>query len=1170
RAERIFRAVRADARTVPGFELRPRAVIANFAFQKLAMVEDLERWRDHMPGHDMVAAIAGDPGARSELSREREELDPRQLDLRAPDQEFLVMDADSSQLHAITATVRGQSGVIIGPPGTGKSQTIANLVAELVAAGQRVLFVAEKRAALDVVKHRLEQRGLGGLVLDIHGALSRKEIMRQFAAALEDVSEAVAPNVEDLHRAFTAQRDRLNQYEERLHRPRQPSGWPARRLLGSLLAQREAGGAGEVRWRGAELAPLSPEALAKAEDVLNRAAAEPALFLRTSGSPWTNAALPDAAAVLEATALVDDLHHSLWPELLAKTDRCTGSLRLRRPATLDGHGQLLGALDEANRLSGLYSGELFGLDLQTLSTDLQPARSVVRRAWASLSSARFRDAVRRLRAIRRGRASAARLLAEVEAASRLAATWASLSEGVGTPAAYPEAGELRAAWSAVTEAVERLGRYVGLPPASAPAAELVDLLAWLATDRETPARIPSLRAYELELSEAGMSAFLQEMRTTGAPAERWVPNLRFAWTASCVDHLLLEEPELAVFNGREHDRAVQAFRRLDRELLDVAVGRVRRAHGERAIETANRYREQWLLLRHQAGLRSRHLPFRELMRRAPDAVTAVKPCWMASPLAVSQILGDTGQHFDVVVFDEGSQVLPEDAISAILRGRSLVVAGDPHQLPPTQFFAADREEDREGEEAQETGGFESILDVMATFLPRWQLDWHYRSRDERLIAFSNRHVYGDRLVTFPASSSEAPVVSLEQVDQAAFGGTDEASSSMEVRRVVELLREHARERPEASLGVITMGIKHADRIEAELARALREDPLLEDFLQAHPDEGFFVKNLERVQGDERDEIILSIGYGKDAGGRLPYRFGPLLVEGGHRRLNVAVTRARVRITVVSSFSHLDMDPERSSKRGVQLLRSYLEYAAAGGGSLAGGAAPVAPRAELEAQMRQALSRAGLDVIAGFGASRYRIDLVVRHPLDPDRYLLALESDGAGYHSAPTARDRDRLRQEHLERRGWRFLRIWALDWFRRGDDEVARVVDAYRRALAGEDPAGQAGRAVEASTGEAAFSRAAPAATTAAAASAAHRRPPPAIPRGLPIDEYDDRSLERLLRWVKSDGRLRTHDDLLEAMMDELGLERHGRRIDARLREVIEREAPHLPPPPERGEDLSI
>src|SRR5205823_4367682 len=220
------------------------------------------------------------------------------------------------------------------------------------------------------------------------------------------------------------------------------------------------------------------------------------------------------------------------------------------------------------------------------------------------------------------------------------------------------------------------------------------------------------------------------------------------------------------------------------------------------------------------------------------------------------------------------------------------------------------------------------------------------------------------------------------------------------------VREPVRLRPEVSLGVITMGIRHADRIEAELARALREDPQLEDFVQGHPDEGFFVKNLERVQGDERDEIILSIGYGKDAGGRLPYRFGPLLVEGGHRRLNVAVTRARQRITLVSSFSHLDMDPARSGRRGVELLRRYLEYAASGGRSSAAAETPVAPPGELEKQMQESLARAGLDVIPRFGASRYRIDLVVRDPSDPGRGLLAVESDGAGYHSAPTARDRD--------------------------------------------------------------------------------------------------------------------------------------------------------------------
>jgi hypothetical protein len=240
-----------------------------------------------------------------------------------------------------------------------------------------------------------------------------------------------------------------------------------------------------------------------------------------------------------------------------------------------------------------------------------------------------------------------------------------------------------------------------------------------------------------------------------------------------------------------------------------------------------------------------------------------------------------------------------------------------------------------------------------------------------------------------------------------------------------------------------------------------------------------------------------------------------------------------------------MDPARSNKRGVELLRSYLEYAASGGGSFAGGEAPAAPPEELEAQIRQALGRVGLDVVSGFGASRYPIDLVVRHPADPDRYLLAVESDGAGYHSAPTARDRDRLRQEHLERRGWRFLRVWALDWFRGGDGEVARVLDAYRLALAGERPGGRP-------DGVANASEAGPVAG-AAVSPAVRRRPPPPIAKGLQIDDYDDGSLDRLLRWVKSDGRLRTHDDLLEALMEELGLERHGRRIDARLREVIER-----------------
>jgi very-short-patch-repair endonuclease len=824
-----------------------------------------------------------------------------------------------------------------------------------------------------------------------------------------------------------------------------------------------------------------------------------------------------------------------------RTGQCIGALSLRSPAGLEEYEELLAALDAANRLAGLYGPDIFGQDLEKLAADLRPARAPLSAAWAMLSSGDYRAARRRLKALRRTRAPAATIAAEAEAAFRLTMTWAQLGGG-GQPEPYEDTSSLRASWKAVVESLRRLGRLGGQPPPAAPMGEVADLLAQLAADSQTPPRIPPLRAYEREIRERGAGSYLDELRATRPDVRRWVPNLRQAWVASCVHQLLLEEPELAVFNGREHDKVVEEFQRLDRRLLEVSTDRVRRAYGERAIQTANAHREQWLLLRHQAGLRARHLPFRELMRRAPDAVTAVKPCWMASPLAVSQILGDNRRHFDVVVFDEASQVLPEDAISSILRGKSLVVAGDPHQLPPTQFFAAERGEEQAAGEAEDTEGFESILDVMKSFLPQWQLDWHYRSRDERLIAFSNEYVYDRRLVTFPSPNWETAAVRHIPVAQDRLGGAEEDSCSAEVRRVVELVAEHAHTRPDLSLGVITMGIKHADRIEAELARALRQDPRLEDFVEAQAEEKFFVKNLERVQGDERDEIILSIGYGKDASGRLPYRFGPLLVEGGHRRLNVAVTRARQRISVVSSFSHLDMDPARSDRLGVVLLRLYLQYAASGGSVFGEGEPAAAPRDDLELELQQALESAGLSVTRRFGASRYRIDLAVRHPSDAGRYMLAIEGDGPGYHSGSTARDRDRLRQEHLEARGWRFLRIWSPDWFYRRDAEIERVMEAYRQALAAEGPGAPAGAGA-----------AAAGPSTSGAAPPLRSGTPPAVSRGLPIDEYDDATLRRLLRWIRSDGRLRTDDELLEAMMDELGLDRHGRRIDARLRAVIER-----------------
>ena len=380
-----------------------------------------------------------------------------------------------------------------------------------------------------------------------------------------------------------------------------------------------------------------------------------------------------------------------------------------------------------------------------------------------------------------------------------------------------------------------------------------------------------------------------------------------------------------------------------------------------------------------------------IVRSGARLLTRIAPCWVASPLSVSQLLDGSKRHFDLVVFDEASQILQEETVPALYRAEQVVVAGDRHQLPPTTFFATAIEgEDQIGEEDEEMrgalamataaiGGFDSLLGTLDAFLPNFLLEWHYRSEDERLIAFSNTHIYTGRLVIFPSARGHEAIRHILVPYDPALGNQEE-SASPEVDAVVRQVLAHASTRPHESLGVITMGIKHANRIQAALDRALEVRPEFADFFLLDREERFFIKNLETVQGDERDAIILSIGYGKTASGDLPHRFGPLTQETGYRRLNVAITRAKRRMCVISSFSHQEVDLNRSGSRGVQLLKAYLEYAASGGERL--------PEVELagevglnpfEADVRDALENHGIITRAQFGCSRYRIDLVAMHP-----------------------------------------------------------------------------------------------------------------------------------------------------------------------------------------------
>ncbi|MDQ6878406.1 MAG: DUF4011 domain-containing protein [Candidatus Dormibacteraeota bacterium] len=1147
--EQVFAALRRAASHVPGFRIEERVVVGNFSFEKLAMVKDLQANLEALCGNSIVAALAGDTEAAGELRRawEAGQIDPSDVDQLPAAAEFLVTPADSSQQAAIVMVARGQSGVVSGPPGTGKSQTITNLIGSLVAEGKSVLFVAQKRAALEVVKRRLEQAGLQHLVLDLHGQTRKADVMRQFGESFELIRSSAAVDAATLDAHFEERRLQLNEYVERLHRARAPSGLSAYELQAAVLGA-SADTVAPVRWQPHELAPLGADQIHYLEGLLAEAGGHSKLFLRDEDAVWAGAKLSSPGNVIAALRAVQSLLAVDFTRLgLAAR---AFSLETGIPAqSLADMGAAVQLGERATAATLTYTPALFDSDLSSLALAMSPAKNAIAGAWASLFNGGYRRAKRQLRQLRVAHANDGTLLREVAAALATATEWSSATRTGSRPAKLAAYPELRSAWDAFQSDWTPLRALLAWGDVGRTSTR--DLEQWvreLDLHKEDAYRLPRLWEIETELEKWNLGRLVSHLRERRLPAGLWAEALRCCYHQSCLEAAWLEDPQLAAFDGGYHNQVIKDFMSLDQRRTLIAARRIRRAHAERAIAVRNANPEQEAIVRDQAKRKTRHKPVRTLIGEAPDVVTALRPCWMASPLAVSQLLAGGGRYFDVVIFDEASQVLPEDAVTSILRGRTVVVAGDEKQLPPTPFFASgvsDAELTRE--EAEPVEGFESVLEIMGKIFDPWDLTWHYRSLDERLIAFSNRHLYSDRLVTFPGVGLVEPVRFIEVQQIAGMDGQEESSSG-EVVRVVEAILEHAEQRPQESLGVIAMGIKHMYRIEAQLARMRLEHLELDEFFAnaQHADERFFVKNLERVQGDERDAIILSVGYGKNRAGTLGLNFGPLTnTKMGHRRLNVAVTRAKRRMTVVASFNSGDMDPKRLNALGMKLVRSYLEYAAAGGNNLGERIRQPTAMNGFELSVMKTLEAKGLSVIPQYGAGFYRLDFAVQHPIRKGRFVMAIECDGASYHSANTARDRDRLRQEHLELLGWRFCRIWSTDWFRNRAGETDRVVRMYEEALRqADDEERDGGRHPQPSQPVPATSAQVVALPDVA----------PAGPRrlGQPIDSYSFRELKALEAEIRRDGQLRTNEELIREMSNRLGYDRLGPKIRARLAAIID------------------
>lgn len=554
--------------------------------------------------------------------------------------------------------------------------------------------------------------------------------------------------------------------------------------------------------------------------------------------------------------------------------------------------------------------------------------------------------------------------------------------------------------------------------------------------------------------ETNLEPLIEKLESTeGAKVE--VPALfERSFRRALLFALIERESVLREFFGREHNERIERFRELDEKLSSLAreLIRARLASGiprDQGLDDVPK--TEIGLLRKEIGKRMRHIPVRKLLAGIPRLLPRLKPCVLMSPLSVAQYLEASHETFDVVIFDEASQIPVWDAVGAIARGKQLIMVGDPKQLPPTNFFGSNVDQDEDNLTPDAHKDLESVLDELISNQVRHKrLQWHYRSRHEGLITFSNRQYYENDLLTFPSPEAGHGGVRFRHLPAARYdkGGsrTNKKEAEVLVAELVHRLRSTSG--THRSYGVVTFSQAQQRLVENLLDEERRKHPEIEiHFGDTSPIEGepVFVKNLENVQGDERDVILFSICYGPDESGKVSMNFGPLNRDGGERRLNVAITRAKHEVLVFSGLRADQIDLTRTRARGVRDLKLFLDYADRGPTALTAAttaSATAEADSEFERMVASRIRNAGYEVHHQVGCSGYRIDLGVVDPSAPGRYLLGVECDGATYHRAATARDRDKLRQLILEGLGWKLHRIWSTDWWHDSEREMDKLIAA--------------------------------------------------------------------------------------------------------------------------------
>lgn len=971
--KKAFATIRLALANRQGWNVHEECTLGLYSFSKFVMWNDIHQYADELQKSPVVESLI----ESRLLLEDVPDADARSLDSEKAPQDFaLPIDVDSSQLEAIADAGEGKSFLLYGPPGTGKSQTITNMVANALYKGKRVLFVAQKMAALNVVQNRLERIGLAPFCLELHSNKATKgHVLHQFDQTLQ-MAEEMANDTEfaKMSDALFARRKELIGYMESLHR-RQPDGRSLYDCINSYMST-----------EGEEIdVPLE---LAKRMDE------------RTLDELCSNIEMLDA--VFRLTGHPAD-HALLGLEPYS--------------VSTDAHTELFEALDVLAELVGRN-----GYDY--------PADDVLANTYPANLKERFLEVERSFFLLRPFKRNS--LLRELRLKKHML-QWEEI------PIICKQLDQTLQ----VQEIMRRIDSLAHVDWPCDKDSLLQKIEQWKAARLQAKSWAQwSLR--RKEMAEQGLESVIKWMVSNHATGTATSHAFRKGVYHQLAMHIITTDEQLSLFNGLIFGETIQRYRNLAKEFQELTRQEIRIRLSQRVARLleptqTSEVKEELTFLKRNISNHGRGVSIRHILSRIQHILPDLCPCMLMSPLSVAQYiaLDEDKPLMDLVIFDEASQIPTSEAVGAIARGKAVVIVGDPRQMPPTAFFQAQVV----GEDEAEYDDMDSILDdCIALNMPSHYLTWHYRSRHESLISFSNANYYDGRLMTFPSSDDRASHVEFIAVEGTYDKGASRSNRQEAEAIVEEIVRHYSDSTSDTmSLGVISFSKVQQTLIEDLLQERIKGHPALEKKMM-DGEEPLFIKNLENVQGDERDVILFSVGYGPDKNGNVSMNFGPLNINGGERRLNVAVSRARQRMKVFSTMHADQIDLSRTQSLGVKGLKNFLYFAEHGYqpelASQQHAAAFIGGLPELIAEQLRAK---GYQVDTYVGKSSFRVDLAIVDPANPDRYLLGILCDGKSYYATPTARDREIVQPSVLKGLNWNIERVWSVDWLNDSESVINEI-----------------------------------------------------------------------------------------------------------------------------------